>query len=40
MSIRGKLVRLLQPRQVCLKVVPEDVSIRGKLVRPAQESHV
>ena len=28
----GKLVRLLQPRQVPLKLVPADVSIRGKLV--------
>ena len=32
MSIRGKLVRLLQPNQVKVKLVPEDVSIRGKLV--------
>ena len=32
----GKLVRLLQPRQVLLKLVPADVSIRGKLVRLEQ----
>ena len=32
MSIRGKLVRLLQPNQASLKSVPADVSIRGKLV--------
>ena len=36
MSIRGKLVRLVQPRQACVKPVPEDVSIRGKLVRLEQ----
>ena len=36
MSIRGKLVRLEQPYQARLKLVPEDVSIRGKLVRPEQ----
>ena len=32
MSIRGKLVRLLQPYQAKEKKVPEDVSIKGKLV--------
>jgi len=32
----GKLVRLLQFRQVCLKLVPADVSIKGKLVRLVQ----
>jgi len=31
--IRGKLVRLKQSRQALLKLVPADVSIRGKLVR-------
>ena len=36
MLIRGKLVRLVQPRQASLKVVPADVSIRGKLVRLVQ----
>ena len=32
MSIRGKLVRLLQSYQARPKLVPEDVLIRGKLV--------
>ena len=32
MSIRGKLVRLLQRYHANLKLFPEDVSIRGKLV--------
>ena len=36
MSIRGKLVRLLQLYQARLKLVPEDVSISGKLVRLEQ----
>ena len=36
MSIRGKLVRLVQSRQALAKSVPADVSIRGKLVRPVQ----
>ena len=29
----GKIVRLVQPRQVWLKVVPAEVSMGGKLVR-------
>ena len=33
MSIRGKDVRLEQSNQARLKLVPEDVSIKGKLVR-------
>ena len=32
MSIRGKLVRLVQFSQASLKLVPADVSIKGKLV--------
>ena len=32
-ALAGKFVRLAQSRQVCLKLVPEDVSISGKLVR-------
>ena len=40
MSIRGKLVRLEQPRHANVKLVPADVSIRGKLVRPVQLLHV
>ena len=36
MSIRGKLVRLVQRYQAALKSVPADVSIRGKLVRLEQ----
>ena len=32
MSIGGKLVRLVQLNQARKKLVPEDVSIRGKLV--------
>ena len=36
MLIRGKLVRLEQFRHALLKLVPVDVSIRGKLVRPVQ----
>ena len=35
-ALAGKLVRLLQPRQACLKLVPEDVSMGGKLVRLLQ----
>ena len=35
-ALAGKLVRLVQPRQVLWKRVPEDVSIRGKLVRLVQ----
>ena len=38
-ALAGKLVRLLQPRQVWLKLVPEDVSIGGKLVRLVQPYH-
>ena len=36
MSIKGKLVRPLQPSQADPKLVPADVSIRGKLVRLVQ----
>ena len=32
MLIRGKLVRLEQPFQALVKLVPADVLIRGKLV--------
>ena len=32
----GKLVRLLQLSQALVKLVPDDVSIRGKLVRLLQ----
>ena len=32
----GKIVRLVQPSQVWLKLVPADVSMSGKLVRPVQ----
>ena len=35
-ALAGKLVRLLQPRQAALKLVPADVSIKGKLVRLEQ----
>ena len=35
-SPAGIVVRLVQPRQAPLKLVPEDVSIRGKLVRLLQ----
>ena len=35
-ALAGKLVRLLQYCQVCLKLVPDEVSIRGKLVRLEQ----
>jgi len=35
-SIKGKLVRLLQPNQVEKKKFPLEVSIKGKLVRPLQ----
>ena len=35
----GKLVRLEQPNQAKLKLVPADVSIRGKLVRLEQVCH-
>ena len=34
----GKLVRLEQPNQANPKLVPADVSIRGKLVRPVQST--
>ena len=40
MSIRGKLVRLVQPAQAASKLVPDDVSISGKLVRLEQPSQV
>ena len=36
----GKLVRLSQLRHACLKSVPEEVSIRGKLVRLEQPYQV
>ena len=36
MSIRGKLVRLVQLYQVTRKLVPEDVSMSGKLVSSDQ----
>ena len=36
MSIKGKLVRLEQFHQVWLKLVTEDVSMSGKLVRLLQ----
>ena len=36
MSIRGKLVRLVQACQARKKLVPADVSISGKLVRLLQ----
>ena len=36
MSIRGKLVRLTHLYQAKEKLVPEDVSIRGKLVSSDQ----
>ena len=39
MSIRGKLVRLVQLYQALAKSVPADVSIRGKLVRLEQLYH-
>ena len=32
MSIKGKLVRLEQPAHARSKLIPEDVSIKGKLV--------
>jgi len=35
-ALAGKLVRLSQSRQVWTKLVPEDVSIRGKLARLEQ----
>ena len=35
-ALAGKLVRLLQPRQALLKIVPADVSMSGKLVRLLQ----
>ena len=35
-ALAGKLVRLVQSRQVWMKLVPEDVSIRGKPVRLEQ----
>ena len=35
-ALAGKLVRLVQLRHACLKSIPEDVSIRGKLVRLVQ----
>ena len=37
-SPAGKLVRLLQPNHACLKLVPEDVSMSGKLVRLVQSA--
>ena len=39
MSIRGKLVRLVQLNQAPLKLVPEDVSMSRKLVRLVQLNH-
>ena len=33
-ALAGKLVRSVQSYQAWLKLVPEDVSISGKLVRP------
>ena len=39
-ALAGKLVRLVQPRQAKLKLVPADVSIRGKLVRLEQSYQV
>ena len=39
-SPAGIVLRLLQMRQACLKLVPEDVSIRGRLVRLVQPCHV
>ena len=36
----GKLVRLVHLYQAALKLVPEDVLIRGKLVRPLQPRQV
>ena len=38
-ALAGKLVRLLQFFQAYLKLVPADVSIRGKLVRLLQLNH-
>ena len=38
-ALAGKLVRLLQLCQAKLKLVPADVSIRGKLVRLVQANH-
>ena len=38
-ALAGKLVRLVQSRQVPLNLVPADVSIRGKDVRPVQLDH-
>ena len=35
-ALAGKLVRLLQSCQAVLKLVPDDVSIRGKPVRLVQ----
>ena len=35
-ALAGNLVRLEQPYHACRKLVPADVSIRGKLVRPVQ----
>ena len=39
MSIRGKLVRLVQLSQAIEKLVTDEVSIRGKLVRLVQLRH-
>ena len=38
-ALAGKLVRLEQSRQAKEKLVPADVSIRGKLVRLVQPCH-
>ena len=38
-ALAGKLVRLGQPYQAKLKLVPADVLIRGKLVRLEQPYH-
>jgi len=38
-ALAGKLVRLVQSRQAKEKLVPADVSIRGKLVRLVQPCH-
>ena len=40
MSIGGKLVRMWHLYQAKKKSVPEDVSIRGKLVRLVQSAQV
>ena len=38
-SPAGIVVRLEQPRHALVKLIPEDVSIKGKLVRPEQPRH-